>query len=183
MRLCLNRFQSTHPSWGATPNGKLYYHIAEISIHAPIVGCDSTSNLSTFASINDFNPRTHRGMRPYRNWKSVCLQLFQSTHPSWGATQDHLKVTNTTQFQSTHPSWGATVLFLLLVSDMRYFNPRTHRGVRPLTTNVTYIVIVLNFNPRTHRGVRHDIITLWRIHCEISIHAPIVGCDIQPILF
>ena len=61
----LSRFQSTHPSWGATitvlVNGA---EIWKISIHAPIVGCDGSTGV---ACMN-----TNR---------------FQSTHPSWGATR------------------------------------------------------------------------------------------------
>ena len=56
-------FQSTHPSWGATHLHIHFYTSYQISIHAPIVGCDA--------------------------W--LCRQtqtyaIFQSTHPSWGAT-------------------------------------------------------------------------------------------------
>ena len=106
----------------------------EISIHAPIVGCDVSKvkcnvSTSTFQSTHpswgatslrdshqstagDFNPRTHRGVRPCAIVAPPCDALFQSTHPSWGATfllccsqvLDRL-------FQSTHPSWGATSLF------------------------------------------------------------------------
>ena len=36
-------FQSTHPSWGATETPKRVAKMYEISIHAPIVGCDYNS--------------------------------------------------------------------------------------------------------------------------------------------
>ncbi len=57
-----------------------------ISIHAPIVGCDHTT-------INNI----------------IIGRLFQSTHPSWGATKKYLTMKQIVRFQSTHPSWGATL--------------------------------------------------------------------------
>ena len=89
LTLLMLRFQSTHPSWGAT--NTLRYHSAtfeSISIHAPIVGCD----LNTSVAL-------------------CCLIIFQSTHPSWGATFDSLAlIIFFSIFQSTHPSWGATYI-------------------------------------------------------------------------
>ena len=57
------RFQSTHPSWGATKNSAL-----------------------KVTDPTDFNPRTHRGVRQNILRQQIQLMLFQSTHPSWGAT-------------------------------------------------------------------------------------------------
>ena len=39
----LRRFQSTHPSWGATLGNRVFCHYVDISIHAPIVGCDKVA--------------------------------------------------------------------------------------------------------------------------------------------
>ena len=78
-----------------------------------------------------FNPRTHRGVRPCFFSCPQQRYIFQSTHPSWGATRGSKKrdmipkisihapivgcdhqgcfTCPTGQiFQSTHPSWGAT---------------------------------------------------------------------------
>ena len=148
------KFQSTHPSWGATKRYPFFKVWCSISIHAPIVGCDSRS-IWLWPYINNFNPRTHRGVRLYlfvvlwvcklisihapivgcdrtgeRAFKS-CLK-FQSTHPSWGATKNAITTVSADKFQSTHPSWGATAK----------------------ASNHSYVVY-------------------------ISIHAPIVGCDQQ----
>ena len=100
-------FQSTHPSWGATTELVLTGTGYLISIHAPIVGCDLTSpfllsreTISIHAPIvgcdngatitnptnGNFNPRTHRGVRLHRCSEKYRIELFQSTHPSWGAT-------------------------------------------------------------------------------------------------
>ena len=60
-----------------------------------------------------FNPRTHRGVRPDFELSTVPSLLFQSTHPSWGATKslNAFKIcVMRREFQSTHPSWGATCL-------------------------------------------------------------------------
>ena len=129
-----------------------------ISIHAPIVGCDL-----------------------------CCLTVV---FMKW-------------IFQSTHPSWGATFSSSRLLNGMAYFNPRTHRGVRPQgkefinhkdgfqSTHPSWGATKENdgrkwwkdyFNPRTHRGVRPKYKTIELIESRISIHAPIVGCDIKQII-
>ena len=103
---------------------------------------------------NYFNPRTHRGVRLTDTGVAVTSVQFQSTHPSWGATVRALFSREwINPFQSTHPSWGAT----------RY--------------NTYHAVTWCNFNPRTHRGVRHASKVVDGTITDISIHAPIVGCD------
>ena len=168
-------FQSTHPVWGATsdpantgkgdaisihaprvgcdlsmrPSNSLY---AVISIHAPRVGCDQqTARLTT--RCGDFNPRTPCGVRLLQNLRIREENVFQSTHPVWGATGDAGVMVRYQSFQSTHPVWGATLCCL-----------RQRRRT-------------LDFNPRTPCGVR-----LWEPgggapQWESSIHAPRVGCD------
>ena len=82
--------------------------------------------------IECFNPRTPGGVRRDALWTAFCSQCvsihaprvgcdtaallvgnlgiqFQSTHPGWGATYEHLLIGNVEMFQSTHPGWGATV--------------------------------------------------------------------------
>ena len=87
---------------------------------------------------------------------TVKQETFQSTHPSWGATKDMFGLAKESYvFQSTHPSWGAT------------------------SGNLIYNTRITNFNPRTHRGVRQIHLIFPTICCGISIHAPIVGCDIM----
>ena len=148
----LSLFQSTHPSWGATHLAKLnsnafkYFNprthrgvrrpgmkyrvkTHNISIHAPIVGCDHIPRIA-FMHYLDFNPRTHRGVRLLVLRYGRRLPIFQSTHPSWGATKNPKKKTIMTAFQSTHPSWGATPLVIFFFLLIIYFNPRTHRGMR-----------------------------------------------------
>ena len=81
---------------------------------------------------------------------------FQSTHPSWGATEDkEAYAIGDILFQSTHPSWGATNRIKKNITHYKNFNPRTHRGVRQAPTEDN-TQSIKNFNPRTHRGVRPD---------------------------
>ncbi len=56
-------------------------------------------------------------------------------------------------FQSTHPSWGATENNGGKNKTSLDFNPRTHRGVRRRYSSQEANFISY-FNPRTHRGVR-----------------------------
>ena len=101
-----------------------------ISIHAPIVGCDEFVFLLILIHI-----------------------LFQSTHPSWGATICVLYVCHVSAISIHAPIVGCDQGPLPSYSSFLNFNPRTHRGVR--------------------RGARGNITRL----IQISIHAPIVGCD------
>ena len=147
------KFQSTHPSWGATRNFLRPLEKVKISIHAPIVGCDFRRGI-VLDVLDDFNPRTHRGVRRYIIKTSFDKVPFQSTHPSWGATHHHYYI----------------------YSMLMYFNPRTHRGVRQWSSFIS-TNFMSYFNPRTHRGVRHITNAELKNRIDISIHAPIVGCD------
>ena len=196
------KFQSTHPSWGATSK--------------------------EFAILLDgvnFNPRTHRGVRRKSYlWGDLIVQ-FQSTHPSWGATVAMSFLIFQSRFQSTHPSWGATAnckhgcLFFsisihapIVGCDFRSRSclqqypsfQSTHPSWGATKKSNAHEADISNFNPRTHRGVRRIIMELqdtielifqsthpswgatvlkhllsymcWE---RISIHAPIVGCDLR----
>ena len=147
-------FQSTHPSWGATSTKIKIYDGLKISIHAPIVGCDSTSSLG-FYSYWYFNPRTHRGVR--RNWKWNTWMLKE--------------------FQSTHPSWGATAGLWVSKRRQRNFNPRTHRGVRQCFCYVHFAEIDISIHAPIV-GCDYDALSKPSKRQMISIHAPIVGSDL-----
>ena len=87
-----HRFQSTHPSWGATQKWPLNWLIQEISIHAPIVGCDHLSfKIYTYLThISIHAPIV--GCDLVHGKKLIAVMIFQSTHPSWGATYNYKKV-------------------------------------------------------------------------------------------
>ena len=78
-------FQSTHPVWGATVYSCDADQGREISIHAPRMGCDRIAS-ALLAHMMDFNPRTPYGVRPLNLLTIRPPRTFQSTHPVWGAT-------------------------------------------------------------------------------------------------
>ena len=80
-----NLFQSTHPLRGATIFLPEVVDTLQISIHAPLAGCDG------------YGPAGRMGQ-----------QAFQSTHPLRGATLYGTVRGECDEFQSTHPLRGAT---------------------------------------------------------------------------
>ena len=102
--VCVEKFQSTHPGWGATP----------IPPRTPN------------PALN-FNPRTPGGVRLQNLTVLLPLSVFQSTHPGWGATNNCrcYRITSN-RFQSTHPGWGATQI--LAVLPVRGLFQSTHPG-------------------------------------------------------
>ena len=148
--------------------------LGSISIHAPIVGCDC-SNLRLNQPFHYFNPRTHRGVRLLFLVSYSMIHQFQSTHPSWGATKTRRGRVGRGVISIHAPIVGCDTCLLGLPNNNYDFNPRTHRGVRHCFFKNFRIII--NFNPRTHRGVRQDGTIHHSLDVDISIHAPIVGCD------
>ena len=100
-------FQSTHPLRGATFAPPYFGVDLDISIHAPLAGCDVLS-ITLSAFLQNFNPRTPCGVR--QKLRALDNKL--------------------NEFQSTHPLRGATLLTPFLLLFFRYFNPRTPCGVR-----------------------------------------------------
>ena len=150
--IALMKFQSTHPSWGATNSVSTQASISLISIHAPIVGCDQRAQVCSYL-YEDFNPRTHRGVRRFLVSCSVLSLIFQSTHPSWGATYKALYATVSENISIHAPIVGCDEY------------------------SIVFDKHIADFNPRTHRGVRHYWNVIVYAYDKISIHAPIVGCD------
>ena len=147
-----------------------------ISIHAPIVGCDQHTSI-------------------YGN----MVTWFQSTHPSWGATYSLCNVLTGEKFQSTHPSWGATVAGLSTfgvtlisihapivgcdqISQTLSKTPSKFQSTHPswgATWRSFCIQKGIDKFQSTHPSWGATIVkeTKCRTYCQISIHAPIVGCD------
>ena len=128
---------------------------SKISIHAPIVGCDNMYLIN-----------------------SSRYTKFQSTHPSWGATQN--ATTSSVKVIDFNPRTHRGVRQVFQKNrglSQDDFNPRTHRGVRRYRRKWT-LLTQRNFNPRTHRGVRRKRLLSEERQKQISIHAPIVGCDV-----
>ena len=172
-------FQSTHPLRGAT-SWELWDRLsAAISIHAPLAGRDAAAVLnrriypyfnprapcgarpltaSVRRAIWNFNPRAPCGARPNHVSGLTLTMLFQSTRPLRGATTRRRRHDRTPPFQSTRPLRGATA-----VGDAGCVHSR-------------------DFNPRAPCGVRRCGIVLREPEEQISIHAPLAGCDLRPLL-
>ena len=149
-------FQSTHPLRGATFHFFATEYHPSISIHAPLAGCDRKTPARSLRWQN-FNPRTPCGVRPPTVKDEIAALVFQSTHPLRGATAVGYKS----------------------VIRQRDFNPRTPCGVR---LAVVYDkLLLLHFNPRTPCGVRHACLKIGEVFPQISIHAPLAGCDLTPV--
>ena len=124
---------------------------------------------------NGFNPRTPHGVRQQLSPRGLWQRVFQSAHPSRGATAIIIHISRAFRFQSAHPSRGATAILMTSVPSGRDFNPRTPRGVRPgswpalrldlsfqsahpsrgaTSSSGAYSGHSGRFNPRTPRGVR-----------------------------
>ena len=126
-------FQSTHPSRGATLflpqyivyvdvsihaplagcdcSNSTYFFVACVSIHAPLAGCDSSSCRRQFARYC-FNPRTPRGVRLHHIKFRANFPVFQSTHPSRGATACSTLLTFAHRVSIHAPLAGCDLTFL-----------------------------------------------------------------------
>ena len=122
-----------------------------ISIHAPLAGCDAALRVDSCMCSN-FNPRTPCGVRPADLPKAHAEAQFQSTHPLRGATAANYLDDETILFQSTHPLRGAT---------------RSKSG---------YMILTKFQSTHPLRGAT-DARWRGRGQRQISIHAPLAGCD------
>ena len=143
------------PIVGCDVEGCNKYALIAISIHAPIVGCDGVNHsrilsATIFQSTHPswgatytaskslpqhayFNPRTHRGVRRRDVYGYMISRPISIHAPIVGCDGSKYPVLFIKRkFQSTHPSWGATQYLQTQTAWMVYFNPRTHRGVRPV---------------------------------------------------
>ena len=147
-------------------------------------------------------PRSFQSTHPLRGatlFPASCRSSmpFQSTHPLRGATASFRAARTLFTFQSTHPLRGATIMLpvfnralaisihaplagcdsaVSLVSpNSTHFNPRTPCGVRPRSyagsSPASRFQSTHPLRGATIAGRRHDR------HADISIHAPLAGCD------
>ena len=126
---------------------------------------------------SDFNPRTPCGVRRSNAGIHCCTYPISIHAPLAGCDPEMIRVTlQRLIFQSTHPLRGATSNFDRCRSLWIYFNPRTPCGVRPIGLSV---VNTTNLFQSTHplRGAT-SFKDLSSLKTEISIHAPLAGCDL-----
>ena len=189
-------FQSAHPSRGATCRHRHPLTLRLISIRAPLAGCDFVPPY-TSRSWPDFNPRTPRGVRPNLHRPYPTSDHFNPRTPRGVRHQRafvaglcgnfnprtprgvRLKILSgpypMTVISIRAPLAGCDSYPLSSRHPPRYFNPRTPRGVR--LTYECHHATHDDFNPRTPRGVRPLDKILDKFLPEISIRAPLAGCD------
>ena len=172
-------FQSTHPLRGATgffcdlPLG------IDISIHAPLAGCDRRPCPSENLLI-DFNPRTPCGVRPIPVTKLNNIFGFQPTHPLRGATMIRYNYVKQFMISIHAPLAGCDLHSSRGTGTVRNFNPRTPCGVRPSdTAALTPFLAFQSTHPL--RGATVSQAQGFRDEA-ISIHAPLAGCDARRVL-
>ena len=124
---------------------------ADISIHAPLAGCDflriaNAEQYKLFQSTHPLRGATAATPVPFDTFK------FQSTHPLRGATKKPGSFAWLFIFQSTHPLRGATA--------------SRRRGVMVFQFQSTHPLRGATYIPRSQGGLG-----------IISIHAPLAGCD------
>ena len=82
-------FQSTLPTWGATVTNNLNIMYLIVSIHAPHVGSDAMIFVTIFrTNVSIHAP--HVGSDLLTLLLQILLFLFQSTLPTWGATDMYI---------------------------------------------------------------------------------------------
>ena len=125
-----SEFQSTLPGWGATTVliGACVGHA--ISIHAPRMGSDYTSDQIVH-----------------------CKFLFQSTLPGWGATERARPTCRVSLISIHAPRMGSDVARHVHRGTGRNFNPRSPDGERP-ALRANSRKPCSNFNPRSPDGER-----------------------------
>ena len=132
---------------------------------------------SSQTRLNDFNPRTPRGVRPQSKIPPL-IRLGISIHAPREGCDIFGSIQTKAKFPiSIHaPREGCDVSDSCVFNIIVNFNPRTPRGVRPKINSV-YGLKLDNFNPRTPRGVRPHNPVYPVFFDFISIHAPREGCD------
>ena len=167
-------FQSTHPLRGATNRMVCVGHGVGISIHAPLAGCDE-----------------RRALQPSRKRISIhaplagCDTAYEQAHEAKYGISIHAPLAGcdiylyplsaTIRISIHAPLAGCDVELAGRITLQLNFNPRTPCGVR--------LQIGLgvggqhDFNPRTPCGVRPAWAVQLPCPAQISIHAPLAGCD------
>ena len=170
-----------------------------ISIHAPRMGRDYCPRRLR-NDLCHFNPRAPYGARLIDYLYRVCLTLFQSTRPVWGATRYILCTAWMKSYFNPRAPYGARQahryvdarLFCISIHAPRMGRDasristqagmRSFQSTRPVWGATAAISVAMrqlfNFNPRAPYGARRpEDRRACQLH-GISIHAPRMGRDV-----
>ena len=194
------KFQSTRPVWGATRPDACPTCFDRFNPRAP---CGARHFIAVSFSHfgSSFNPRAPCGARQSQRGDAGDHGGFQSTRPVWGATYFQ-GGSATMQRVSIHaPRVGRDAPELCQVRRVYSFNPRAPCGARPARTCATPPgsafqstrpvwgatppescgICTQKFqSTRPVWGATGCAIPAWR-RCGVSIHAPRVGRDRDPL--
>ena len=129
---------------------------------------------SSFPSLTDFNPRSHKGSDANLDLEITGISYF---NPRSHKGSDYLYKSVDLQLEiSIHaPTRGATLISTSSCKLTSHFNPRSHKGSDRSKDNLQGDQIY--FNPRSHKG-SDAILCLCGSLRHISIHAPTRGATI-----
>jgi len=173
------RFQSTLPSRGATRAGSGQMRTHPVSIHAPLARSDNAPGNSV-SYISSFNPRSPREERPPLAHRSMSNSRFQSTLPSRGATERHIRLAADAEVSIHAPLARSDRRQATLKPKKRCFNPRSPREERRALVEVLRPATT-SFNPRSPREERQANGGVIQHRRTVSIHAPLARSDGQSI--
>ena len=174
-------------------------NVSRVSIHAPHTGCDTIWIILVLLSIC-FNPRTPHGVRHIWGGWMHGFRLFQSTHPTRGATGIPFALSSSIwrfnprtphgvrrpqqavpssswTFQSTHPTRGATTRHRTQCHHQGFQSTHPTRGATDLVLLTIDEMTVSIHAP--HTGCDYHGAMVCRFPHQVSIHAPHTGCDLS----
>ena len=131
-----------------------------------------------FFNLNNFNSRILYGMRPAGQISKLFAIIISIHAPLTGC--DRIDPTDTLGRSNFNPRTPYGMRLLIssgLQTSICYFNPRTPYGMR-LSVKKDSHNTSLNFNPRTPYGMRLYLANIACTFTNISIHAPLTGCDV-----
>ena len=141
----------------------------DISIHAPLAGCDARQILLCL-SPEDFNPRTPCGVASSGHSRFISIHA-----PLAGCDGGAGRIVWRTGNFNPRTPCGVRLPVEMECCHWNNFNPRTPCGVR-LRISINNSLFRRFQSTHPLRGATIVLITVDKI-IEISIHAPLAGCD------
>ena len=170
------KFQSTHPSRGATTSNSGFRarsrNFNPRTPHGVRHACAQPGN----NLLTDFNPRTPHGVR-HNASKNITNRLKISIHaPLTGCDRARGRPGFwCSRFQSTHPSRGATFAVNKSTHTLCISIHAPLTGCDLVLATSFFCAIVISIHaPLTGCDKGYSVFRLGRL---ISIHAPLTGCD------